>query len=303
LARWRQEERDLLRRGQYDTLVRRFQWLFQIKVAGRLQKVCGSLDDFDDVLAAALERFAELLPKFNLRARNGLNAFVREAIDGAISDGMADQLNRAGIGGLDTRLRRFLRGLRSEGHRHPSLYRHPSLEEIQRRFPKYTPDKISLAMQPPIAEGYTEENELNSAECDPRAAAGAASSQYSRRAALGYRWRKKPKKPRLVRNIFSFEIVRSVRGGLAHGEYGRRVQPWSYRRTRVYGSPWNDNVWWNYEREQLGLPQGMGRQRYADYLVERSKRELTFYQVRNGELAKVYADKGPSFSAGLSATV
>lgn len=67
-------------------------------------------------------------------------------------------------------------------------------------------------------------------------------SDYTKRAASGYRWPKEHGH----RNLSVYES-NGARGGIAHG----KEQRWSYRRVRIYGSPWNDRLWHHYERYTL----------------------------------------------------
>jgi hypothetical protein len=191
---------------------------------------------------------------------------------------MRDWQNKEGFSGRDTRLRRFL--LNEEHRRWP-------LEMIQRKFPKYGLEEIALELEISVTESYTEssiidENGDEQSLDDPIAAARSTSSLWSRQNALGYRWPEK----HAERNVFGYETVVSARGGLAHGEFGRRVQPWSSRRERYYGSPWCDQVSEQARRAELALLARMGRRGYANWLVERSNRTDTYYEVRNGQLVE-----------------
>src|SRR5690348_3431263 len=116
--------------------------------------------------------------------------------------------------GRDTRLRRFLL---SEEHR-----RWP-LEMIQLKFPKYSVKQIACELDVSPTESYTEtsivdENGDEQSTDDPIAASRSTSSQWSRQNALGYRWPEE----HAERNVVGYETVGCARGGLAHGEYGRR---------------------------------------------------------------------------------
>jgi hypothetical protein len=50
----------------------------------------------------------------------------------------------------------------------------------------------------------------------------------------------------------------------------------------ITGSIWNDRVWHQYERRTRAFLKWMGRQRYVDWLIARSKD--TYYEVRDGQL-------------------
>ena len=73
--------------------------------------------EIDDVIAGGLERFWISVTRFKSQSKNGLNAYIRKAIAGAVSDTMRDWRNKEGFPGRDTRLRRFL--LNEEHRRWP----------------------------------------------------------------------------------------------------------------------------------------------------------------------------------------
>jgi len=129
--------------------------------------------EIDDVIAAAIARFWLSVTRFKSQSTNGLNAYIRKAIAGAVSDTMRDWQNKAGLSGRDTRLRRFL--LNEEHRRWP-------LDVIQRKFPKYTLEQIALELEVSVTESYTEisiidENGDEQSTDDPLAATGSTSSQ------------------------------------------------------------------------------------------------------------------------------
>ena len=278
---WRHEEPDLLRKlqgGDYGAaalLAERYRWWLQVRVAEVIKKVRGGLR-FDDIFDCALIQFCESLNAFRPGSNNGLMAYLIKAIDGAISDAHQKWQSK-GFTELDTRLRRFLRD---------EANRNMPLEQIQKLFPKYTLEEIAQAQEPIVMQTYGEGavNDGNghqddddhatpsgyalaAASGDPVNALRSSASQGSKRDSLGYRWPREHGK----RNLHGYDVVDSGRGGLAYGVYGRCVQPWSYRRKRAYGSLWNDLVERYAAARERALLRWMGRQRYADLLIERER--------------------------------
>jgi hypothetical protein len=272
---WRQEEPDLLRRlhgGDYAAaaiLAERYRWWLGVQVASAVERVSGGLR-FEDVFDAALIQFLESLKDYRPGSNNGLRAYLDKAIAGAISDAQ-QEWQRHGFTGLDTRLRRFLR---NEAHRSWPL------EAIQKLFPNYTLEQIAEAKKPFIMQSYGEgavddgngfpdENDsghaIAAASHDPINAVSirSSASEGSKRDSLGRRW------PRRVneRNVVGYESS-GVRGGIAHGEYGRRVEKWSYRRDRTYAPLWNDLVEHYTVAGEETLLQQMGRQAFTEWRME-----------------------------------
>jgi hypothetical protein len=268
---WRFEEPALLRKlqgGDYGAaalLAERYRWSIQNKASRAVRKVSGGLY-FGDVFGCALVRFCECLKEFKPGSNNGLMAYLTKAIDGAISDAQHDW-QRKGFASLDTRLRRFLR---NEDNREMPL------EEIQKLFPKYTLEQIALAQEPIVMQSYGEgavddENghqdaddhnapsgyAVAAASADPVNAQRSTSSQWSKRAALGaVIWLQHTK-----RNVVAYETVDSARLGLG-GQ-------WSYRRKRVYSSPWVDSLERQAAARDANLLKGMGLQRFTEWHMDR----------------------------------
>jgi hypothetical protein len=180
-----------------------------------------------------------------------------------------------------------------------------TLEEIQKLFPKYTLEQIALAQEPIVMQSYGEGavDDTNghqdaddhnapsgyavaAASADPVNAQRSTSSQWSKRAALGaVIWLRE----RTKRNVIAYETVDSARGGLAYGCYGarigappRRIQDWSYRRKRVYGSPWVDSLERQAAARDANLLKGMGLQRFTEWHMDRRSTANTGDWV-NGE--------------------
>ena len=266
---WRFEEPDLLRKlqgGDYGPaalLAERYRWWIQYKASRAVRKVSGGLY-FGDVFDCALVQFCECLKQFKPGSNSGLNAYLRKAIDGAISDAQHDW-QRKGFTGLDTRLRRFLR---NEDNREMPP------EEIQKLFPKYTLEQIALAQEPIVMQSYGEGAvddgnghqdaddhnapsgyAIAAASSDPVNAQRSTSSQWSKRAALGpVIWL------RTKRNVIAYETVDSARLGLG-GQ-------WSYRRKRVYASPWVNSLERQAAARDANLLKAMGLQRFTEWHMD-----------------------------------
>jgi hypothetical protein len=258
-----------------ELLVQRYSWWLRVRVGRAVRKVSGGLF-FGDIFSCVLIRFLECLKTFRPRSNNGLRAYLDKAIDGAISDAQQEWQSK-GFGGFDTRLRRFLRSGAMLDNLSPlqlqKLFPHHTaeqlagrneenrklgLEEIQKLFPNYTLDEIAQAQEPIVMQPYSEgavddgngyQDDADSgyavaaASADPVNAQRSTSSQYSKRAALGYRWPKE----HAQRNVFAYQ-----------------VSP----RKRVYGSPWVDLVErYSAARDEAFLKH-LGRQKFTEWKME-----------------------------------
>jgi hypothetical protein len=227
---------------------------------------------FDEIYDCALIQFCESVKAFRPGSNNGLMAYLIKAVDGAISDAQ-HEWQRKGFTGLDTRLRRFLRNEEN---------RNLPLEQIQKRFPKYTLEQIEQALRPIVMQsydeggvddenGYQEADEHNApsgyaiakASGDPINAQRSTSSQWSKRAALGP----------APGDVIATETVDSARQGLGG--------VWSYRRKRVYGSPWIDSLERRTAIYEARLLKAVGRQRFTEWRMQHRSAantgDLTFY--------------------------
>jgi hypothetical protein len=258
---------------------------------------------FDDFVAAGLEDLWEAITAWTPGFR--LNTFARVGIAGALSDIAQDWRNRSGLGGLKSDLHREIRShpkssadwiaaLFATKYRVTRIPGQPSHQTAV----EYVAEEQDLALAATwkptsYTEGAVSDNTWFVEACEYVTTAAATeipspediegpTSEDTKRAALGHRWPKEHGH----RNLSVYESC-GARGGIAHG----KELPWSYRRVRIYGSPWNDRLWHHYERYTLALLKWWGRQRYAETLI--AKRENTYYEVRDGQLVEPNSTPAP----------
>ena len=296
---WATEERELVLKAQQgdhrsaSLLVERHLYGIQVKGWRRWAKLNGIFKkgvtgppkreravEYGDFIGAAVEKFWLALTRFKSKRNNGLNAYTQWGVRGAISDMARDWRNRTAFGGMESDIQRFLR--------YGERWNWPA-EIIKLKFPKFSIEEIEWEKEVVYAiqegESYGEGGvddekafdsdhgrQLETATDSLAAVQSLPMSQYSRGAALGVRWKK------ALRNVIPW-----------HLGYTKGFEP---KRRSCYAPLWNDVVERDYAERDSALLKRIGRQRYADLLVARSKRTDTVYQVRNGELVTVQADKG-----------
>jgi hypothetical protein len=233
--------------------------------------------EYDDLVAEGLLALSEAIARCRPGSNNGLNAFARHHVMGAISDAAANWRNSPGLK-MESRIQRFIRS-------HP----YSSAEELQQKFPSYSiselEDELERAknvwQQISYVENVDDPDETNEAykEFKRTEAAtvgihvgGAAwgygcgpQAQWFRDAAAGYRW-------------------------LAKGTEDRNVLPWPKRgNKRVFRSIWNDRVEADFNKRADHRLKIMGRQGYADWQINRQTTCPPF-QIRQGELQQIQHD-------------
>jgi hypothetical protein len=245
---------------------------------------------FEDFVAEGLRALAEATKGYKRRG-NGLNAYAREFVRGALADAATDWRNKSGLQ-MDSRLQRFIRS-------HP--FWRP--EWIQEKFPQYTIARIEheqeLAYAVWVPETYVDDfgdrDEINDAYKEFEHPAQATLpvfhahkwrgcewgpiSEGSRNAAKGYRWSLVSPELRRLKNKLNLTtaaliempvhklamMVRALPEGrlrnlkrLANKQELRNIHTWA---GGVRASLWNDRVEADYRKRDLERLRRMGRNR------------------------------------------
>jgi hypothetical protein len=255
---------------------------------------------FEDFVAEGARALSEAIKRYRGES-NGLNAYARKYVAGALAEAAADSRNRSGLK-MKSRLQRFIRA-------HP-FWRS---DWIQEEFPQYTLERIEHEQELCYAAwapaSYVDDNgdrdEINDAykeyeypaqatlpvyhadkwrgcECGPI-------SEGSRNALAGWslvspELRRLKNKLNLstadLREMPEHKLAMMVRAlpeprlrnlkVLAGRQQLRNTDWWTVSRSdRVYGSLWNDRVEAEYKKRDLALLQHMGRNGFANWQVNR----------------------------------
>jgi hypothetical protein len=245
---------------------------------------------FKDFVAACLEDLSKAIKEWT--PGNGLNAFARHHISGALSDIARDWRNKNGFTGLDSDLQREIRS-------HPSWptewiarlfatkFKVKRFEEqlSQQTFVEYVDEergRAFAAMWKPTSysEGAVADDEwfveageyvtvVAATEIPAPEGIEGPTSDYTKRAAAGYRWGLEKQTRRRKRVV---------------DKRGRNLRSWQHRHKRVAAPAWNDRLWHHYERHTRAFLKWMGRQRYIEWLIV--KRKDAYCEVRNGQLVE-----------------
>jgi hypothetical protein len=253
------EETKLLRAGDYGELIERHLPFIRAECRKRWQQLKPWQRPeraliFDDFVAAAVERFLTAARNYLPGANNGLNAYARLWIAGAISDTATDYRNVLGFAGLEGDLQRIVRS---------RLFWDP--EWIREKWPQYSAAQIEQAQKIELAtiragkRGARPPEQFRDAQAAYRV--GAVTSLLKLR-------------PIVAGGRVDVRALWRLRG--VHLWVGRvRIRGNKYCIRYSAGSLWNDFVWDRYELQQRALLQLMGRQGYADWLVERDHKRGT----------------------------
>jgi hypothetical protein len=248
------EESRLIRDGDHAELITRHLPYIRAECRKRWQNLKPWLrpersNTWDDFVAASVERCLVAARNTEPGANNGFNAYARHWIAGAISDTAANYRNAFGFAGIDGDLQRIVRS---------RLFQDP--EWIREKYPQYTAAQIEEAQE--IARVLMRRNramppeEFRDAQSAYRT--GAIASLLELRPIVGGR-RVKP------------QALWHLRG--AHAWVGRvRIRNNSYVTKYSAGSLWNDLVWRRRDERERAMMQWMGRQRYAEWLVDRKSK-------------------------------